>query len=100
MTFSKLKALALAMPEDERDATLKQLCNDPRFAAVLRVVWDEKESASDDAALPPRALHHGVMAHAAGSRYALNMLENRVRAACAPEKTRRQKSEDRGQPED
>lgn len=89
MTFAKLKTIALAMPAEEREATLKQLCNDPRFAAVISLIWEEKETASDDAALPPRSVHHGVLAHAAGSRYQLTQLENRLRACCTPEKARR-----------
>ena len=97
MTFSKLKSLALAMGEEERTSTLKQLCNDPRMAAVVSLIWEEKEKASDDAALPPRAVHHGVLAHAAGSRYQLNELQNRLRACCTPEKARRQKSDARDQ---
>lgn len=101
MTFAKLKSLALAMGEEERAATLKQLCNDPRMAAVVALIWEEKEKASDDAALPPRAVHHGVLAHAAGSRYQLNELENRLRSCCTPEKSKRkvqaqQADEDRG----
>jgi hypothetical protein len=89
MTYAKLKSLALTMGEAEQVATLKQLANDPRFAAVLKLILDEKEKASDDAALPPRAVHHGVLAHAAGSRFAMTELENRLRAVCTPDKPRR-----------
>jgi hypothetical protein len=99
MTFAKLKALALAMSPEDREATLKQLCNDPRFAAVVSLIWEEKEKASDDAALPTRAVHHGVLAHAAGSRYQLTELENRLRAHCTPEKVRR-KAQAETEPED
>jgi len=89
MTFEKLKLLALTMDEEQQAATLRELCNDPRFAAVLKLFLDEKEKASDDAAQPSRAVHHGVLAHAAGSRFQFLELENRLRAACTPAKTKR-----------
>lgn len=92
MTYAKLKSLALAMGEAEQVATLKQLANDPRFAAVLKLILDEKEKASDDAAQPRRAVHHGVLAHAAGSRFQMMELENRLRAVCTPDKPRRKES--------
>lgn len=92
MTYAKLKSLALSMDEAQQLATLKQLANDPRFAAVLKLILDEKEKTSDDAAQPRRAVHHGVLAHAAGSRFQMLELEHRLRAVCTPDKPRRKET--------
>lgn len=86
MTFDKLKAIAQAMPADQRDATLRELTNEPRFAAVLRVILDEKENVSDAACQLKFAEHHGSLAHASGARYAWLELEGKIREACTPPK--------------
>lgn len=82
MTFEKLRAVAVEMSAEERDATLVQLAKDPRFAAVLRVVLDEKENVADSACALKFADNHGCLAHAAGARYAWLELEGRIRTAC------------------
>lgn len=89
MTFAKLKSLALAMSEEERDATLKQLCNDPRGAAVLKLILDEKEQVSDTMATREMCERPNLLARAAGGRFLCMELEGRLSAACTPEKPKR-----------
>lgn len=91
MTFSKLKSLALAMSEEERDATLKQLCDDPRGAAVLKLILDEKESVSDTMATREMCERPNLLARAAGGRFLCMELESRLSAACTPEKATKRK---------
>lgn len=88
MKFAKLQQLAHAMDEPELQATLRQLVADPRFAAVVRLIEDQKTLAADASALLKFAEHHGCLAHAAGVRYGLLELENRLRAVCDPPKSR------------
>ncbi len=89
MTFEKLTAAARAMSAAEQQATLKQLCEDARGAAVLKLLMDEKELVSDSASQLKFANSHGCLAHAAGARYNLLELEGKLRAVCTPEKVRR-----------
>jgi hypothetical protein len=94
MTFEKLQALARELTPERRDAELRALTNDPRFAAVLRVVLDEKELISDSACQLKFADHAGSLAHAAGARYAWLEFEGRVREACLPAKRKAPKTAD------
>ena len=88
MKFAKFQQLASAMDEAEVAATLRQLCADPRFAAVIRLIEDQKMLAADGSAQLKFAEHHGCLAHAAGVRYGLMELEGRLRAVCEPPKIR------------
>lgn len=75
------------MTVEQCAAELRSLANDPRLAAILRVVIEEKELVSDSACQLKFAEHHGSLAHAAGARYAWLELEARIRSACEPPKT-------------
>src|SRR5512144_1180239 len=88
MKFEKLHAIARAMAPEEVTATLRQLCADPRFGAVLRVIQDQKDFAADGSCQLKFAEHAGLLAHAAGVRYGLVELEGRIRATCEPPKKR------------
>lgn len=84
MKFAKLEQLARAMDADEVQASLRSLATDTRFAAVVRLVIDQKELASDGSSQLKFANHHGCLAHAAGVRYGLTELNNSIRQACEP----------------
>lgn len=88
MKYSKLQQLARAMPAEEVTATLRQLLSDPRFAAVVRIIDDQKNLASDGSSQLKFASHHGLLAHAAGVRYGLLELESRFRTACEPPRSK------------
>lgn len=88
MKFSKLQQIASGMDAAEVTATLVQLVADPRFAAVVRVIEDQKTLAADASAQLKFASQPGLLAHAAGVRYGLLELEGRLRAACEPPKSR------------
>lgn len=86
MKYEELQALARAMSPEEAEATLRQLANDRRFAAVIRLVTEQKELASDSSSALQFANSHGCLAHAAGVRYGMLELEGRFRALCTPKK--------------
>jgi len=94
MTFENLLALARELTPERRDAELRALTNDPRFAAVLRVVLDEKELISDSACQLKFAEAPGALAHAAGARYAWLEFEGRLREACLPPKRKAARNEE------
>lgn len=86
MKYEDLVAAARELPAQQRDATLRQLVNDPRFAAVLALILEQKDLAADSSARLDFANNHGCLAHAGGVRYGMLELENRLRTACAPRK--------------
>lgn len=88
MKFVKLQELAHGLSEDEAQATLRQLVSDPRFAAVVKLIEDQKTHAADASAQLKFAEHHGCLAHAAGVRHGLLELEACLRAVCDPPKKR------------
>lgn len=84
MKFASLQQLARAMDDAEAAATLRQLCADPRFAAVVKLLADEKDIIAESACALKFADHHGCLAHAAGGRCALAAVEGRLRQLCDP----------------
>lgn len=92
MTFSKLEALARNMDAEQCQATLKQLCDDPRLAAVLKLIRDEKEIVSDTMTDKGIVERPQLLARAAGGRFLCMELEAKLRAVCTPEKPKRKPS--------
>ena len=74
-------------PEELADS-LKSLVNDPRFPAMVRLICEQKELASDYSAGVSFAGSHGALAHAAGVRYGMMELEGRIKQLCEPPKKR------------
>ncbi len=92
MKFLKLEELARGLTEQEMADCLKGLVTDNRFAAVLRLIQQQKELASDAACQLKFAEQPGCLAHAAGVRYAMLELEGRIRGVCEPPKKRGQQT--------
>lgn len=81
MKYAKLLALGRSMSPEEVTDSLKALANDSRFAAVVRLLDEQKELAADGSAQLKFAPSHGCLAHAAGVRYGLLELEGRIKQA-------------------
>ena len=88
MKFAKLEQLANALTPEEASAQLRSLAADPRFAAVVWLVKDQKELASDSSARLDFANNHGCLAHAAGVRYGMLELEGKIKQITDPPKNR------------
>lgn len=88
MKYQKLKEIAEGLTAVEVEARLRQLCQDERFAAVVRLILDVKDVGSDAACQLQFADHHGLLAHAAGVRYGMIELEGRIKTAAEPPKAR------------
>lgn len=84
MKFAKLKTLAAGMSEDEVRDSLKSLVTDNRFAAVLKLLLDQKELSGDASCQLQFANNPGCLAHAAGVRYGMLELESRIKQLCEP----------------
>jgi hypothetical protein len=84
MKYSKLEQLARGMGAEEVTDCLKGLTTDTRFAALVRLIADQKTLASDYSCDLKFAGSHGALAHAAGVRYGLRELENAIRQAAEP----------------
>jgi hypothetical protein len=94
MKYAKLKQIADGMTEAEAADSLRSLVSDNRFAAVLRLVQQQKELASDSSCQLKFADSHGCLAHAAGVRYGMLELEGRLRGLCEQD-NRKRKAESR-----
>jgi hypothetical protein len=90
MTYKKLKQMADAMSAAEVNDSLVSLVNDPRFAAVVRILDDHREQYIQAGTAQGMATHHGVLAHNAGSVYALNTFTGVIKQLCEPPKKRGQ----------
>ncbi len=88
MKFAKLQQMAQVLTDEEMIANLRSLVNDQRFAAMLRLLAEQKELASDHACQLRFAGSHGCLAHAAGVRYCALELEGKIRELCDPPKKR------------
>lgn len=89
MTFEQLKAIGAGMSPAEQQASLHALTQDRRFAAVVQIITTEKELASDGSSQLKFADRPGLLAHAAGVRYAHLQLEDKLREACKPPRQRK-----------
>lgn len=86
MRYRELEELGRLLTEETAAEELRQLVMDRRFAAVVRLVQQQKELASDGACQLKFAEHAGCLAHAAGVRYGMLELEGRIRTACERKK--------------
>ena len=87
MTFEELQEIGASMSAEELTESLHSLTKDRRFAALVQMLRNWKETTADQASAPKYAGNHGLLAHAAGARSACTELEAHIRAACvAPAK--------------
>lgn len=84
MKYAKLKNLAENMTPEEVNDSLRSLASDTRFAAVVRLVLDQKNLSGDASCGLSFANNHGCLAHAAGVRYGMMELEGQIRQLCDP----------------
>lgn len=83
MTYEALKRAGERMSGAQVRDSVRSLCSDPRMAAVVRLIEEQKELAADASCAIKFAPEHGCLAHAAGVRYALNELKGRLQEALA-----------------
>ena len=88
MKYAKLKVLADNLSEPEMKASLASLVTDPRFAAVVRLITQQKELSADASSALQFANNPGCLAHAAGVRYGMLELEGQLKQLCEPPKQR------------
>jgi hypothetical protein len=84
MDFADLEERARTMTSDQVDATLRQLMLDPRFAAVLRILQDQRGALVQTASAPATVAHASsaqIMAHCLGGVDALLAIEGRLHGA-------------------
>jgi len=77
--FEELHRQAREMSPKEWTAQLHSLARDPRFAAVLAFVESQYNGWVDTAASQKLSYHHGPLAHAQGSVYAIKSLRGALR---------------------
>ena len=93
MKYQQMEAMARGLSTEELNDSLKGIVADQRFAAVLRLILDQKEMAADGASQLKFAELHGMLAHAAGVRYGMIELEGRIKAICEPPRKRGDRAE-------
>ena len=84
MKYAKLKVMAGNLSDDELNDSLRSLLTDTRFAAVVRLITDQKELSADASSQLQFANNPGCLAHAAGVRYGMMELEGRLKQLCEP----------------
>ncbi len=67
MTYAELEAHARKLTPAKRDAALRSLAADTRFAAVVRLLEEQRESIIDIVRHPQASAQHGTIEHAAGA---------------------------------
>lgn len=97
MKFEKLEQIARGMSEVEMADSLRSLVNDNRFAAVLKLIYKQRQLVDSDCSLNV-ANHHGMLAHGAGVRYCTIELESSIRMLCDPPKRRGQQPPEERKP--
>ena len=88
MTYAKLQQLDNNMGQEEMHDSLVSLVNDPRFAAVVKLLESHREQFVSATSQQALAAHHGALAHAGGSIYALDTFAGVVKQLCEPPKRR------------
>lgn len=92
--FENLQRAGRDLTAEERRDQVQLLGRDPRFAAVLGVIETMKDEISAEGCELKYAGNAGYLAHAAGARSGLQMLEARLRGMIdAPRKTGEQRTE-------
>lgn len=81
MKWQELEELARKLSAEEVRASVASLAADGRFAAVVRLLQDQKDLAADYSCSMKWAEHHGCLAHAAGVRYGMIEVEGRIKQA-------------------
>jgi hypothetical protein len=85
MKFKELESVAQDMSLERLEPTLREMMRDPRFGAVLRLLYDQREQLILGGASPSVAAAPGagtIMAHYLGGVDALLAIENRLFAIC------------------
>ena len=80
--------MAENLGDQEMKDSLASLVNDNRFAAVVKLITQQKELSADASAGLQFANNPGCLAHAAGVRYGMLELEGQLKQLCQPPKKR------------
>jgi len=79
MKYSELLEMGRRMSAEERQANLRSLLTDPRCAAVVSLIEDDKTQFVSQGSAQKMAAHPGSLAHCMGSVHALEVLEGQLR---------------------
>jgi hypothetical protein len=80
MKYQELVKRGREMSAKEIEDSLRGLMADPRMAAVAALIAKLKDEFADAGSGQPMAEFHGVLAHCAGSRHALLVLEGQMKS--------------------
>ncbi len=78
MDFREIEARALLMSDDDMGVQLRSLMEDERAVALIRQITLHRDSYIKSGWHQSRAEQHGVLAHAAGSAFAMDALLGRL----------------------
>jgi hypothetical protein len=79
MTYAELKSAADRLTASQVDAQLRSLAAQPQFPALIAWLDRYGDSWADTMTNQALAKDHGKLAHAAGSTYALRILQQSLR---------------------
>jgi hypothetical protein len=82
MKWESLEQAARALDEAALKEGLLRLVNDPHCPALVRLLLEQAEMASDSSCQLQFAGQPGMLAHAAGVRYAVLELKGKLKEAC------------------
>lgn len=84
--YDKLLAVGREMEEQQRQAVLRELLQDPRCAALVVMVRGLWEEFALNVGRQDLAAHQGNIQHCAGSLHGLRVVEDILRHACGAKK--------------
>jgi len=83
--FTDLQSVALDLTPDQLEASLREMTRDPRFGAILRLLYDHRQQLISAGAAPLVAAGMSagtVMAHYLGGVDAIMAIEARLFGIC------------------
>lgn len=94
MNQEQLVVKARSLSERDASEFLRQLAQDERWIAVIKMVDEHREGYIVEASKQSNATHAGVQAHAMGSVFALQVLLENLSAVARPPKRRRREPDE------
>lgn len=84
MKYDELLTAGRGMSAKMVEDSIRGLARDPRFAAVVALLENAKQEISDASCDVKFAAEHGLLAHGSGGRFAIWMVQGKLKKALEP----------------